>query len=116
MFRKVLIVSMVLALVSGGGFVLWGQSAQGQELTPRERAELQAQYDELLKEIAIQQQIIQDTQAKKNTLQGNVTTLNAQIRAAQAQIDAKNIAIKQLSTQIANKNKVIVQLSDRIER
>ncbi|MFA6408307.1 MAG: lytic murein transglycosylase [Candidatus Paceibacterota bacterium] len=85
-----------------------------QELTPQERAALQAQYDELQKEIAVQQQIIKDTQAKKGTLQGDVTTLNAKIKAAQAQIDAKNITIKQLSAQIAKKNVVIGQLSDRI--
>jgi len=90
--------------------------AHAQDLTPAERATLQAQYDELQKEIATQQQIIKDTQAKKNTLQGDVTLLNAQIKAAQAQINAKNITIKQLSAQIAAKNVVIGQLSNRIAR
>ena len=90
--------------------------ASAQELTPEERAELQAQYDQLQKEIAAQEQIIRETQAKKNTLQGDVTLLNAQIRAAQAKIDAKNITIKQLATQIAKKNEVIGELSARIER
>lgn len=87
-----------------------------QDLTPAERVALQAQYDELQKEIAAQQQIIKDTQAKKNTLQGDVTLLNAKIKAAQAQINAKNIIIKQLSAQIAAKNVVIGQLSNRIAR
>lgn len=87
-----------------------------QDLTPAERAALQAQYDELQKEIATQQQIIKDTQAKKNTLQGDVTLLNAKIKAAQAQINAKNIVIKQLSAQIAAKTVVIGQLSNRIAR
>lgn len=87
-----------------------------QDLTPAERAALQAQYDELQKEIAAQQQIIKETQAKKNTLQGDVTLLNAKIKAAQSQINAKNIVIKQLSAQIAAKNAVIGQLSNRIAR
>lgn len=96
--------------------MLSAHSATAQDLTPEERASLQAQYDELQKEIAVQQQIIKDTQAKKNTLQGDVTTLNAKIKAAQAQIDAKNITIRQLSAQIATKNVVIGQLTDRIAR
>jgi peptidoglycan hydrolase CwlO-like protein len=107
---------MLLIAVFGSSFILFPHVVQAQDLTPAERATLQAQYDELQKEIAVQQQIIKDTQAKKNTLQGDVTLLNAQIKAAQAQINAKNITIKQLSAQIANKNVVIGQLSDRILR
>ena len=115
MFRKVVIACALLLAVCGSNFVAV-HSVQAQNLTPEERTTLQAQYDELQKEIAVQQQIIKDTQAKKNTLQGDVTLLNAQIKAAQAQINAKNITIKQLSAQIAKKNTVIGQLSDRIER
>lgn len=116
MFRKIFIALLVLGAASGTVFALSEPQAQAQNLTPEERAALQAQYDELQKEIAAQQQIIKETQAKKNTLQGDVTMLNAQIRAAQAKIDAKNITIKQLSAQIAKKNVVIGQLSGRIER
>lgn len=105
-----------IALVCGGVIFSVTHTAVAQDLTPEERAVLQAQYDELQKEIAVQQQIIKDTQAKKNSLQGDVTLLNAQIKAAEAQIAAKNIIIKQLAAQIATKNKIINQLSDRIER
>ena len=91
---------------------------QAQELcqTPEERVACEATLAEYEKEIAIQQQIIKDTQAKKNTLQGDVTLLNAQIKSAQAQINAKNISIKQLAAQIEKKSEVIVELSGRIER
>lgn len=116
MFRKVVIAFLLLATVCSGSFFVFQSPTQAQNLTPEERAILQAQYDELQREIAEQQQIIKDTQAKKNTLQGDVTLLNAKIKAAQAQIDAKNITIKQLSAQIAKKNVVIGQLSNRIER
>jgi len=116
MFRKVVLVFFLFVVVCWGGFVVSQQSARAQDLTPEERAALQSQYDQLLKEIAVQQQIIKDTQSKKNTLQGDVTLLNAQIKAAQAKIDAKNIAIKQLAAQIVKKNAVIVQLSSRIDR
>jgi peptidoglycan hydrolase CwlO-like protein len=116
MTRKAVLAFVMIVTVIGSGFLLSQHSARAQDLTPEERAALQAQYDELQKEIAVQQQIIKDTQAKKGTLQGDVTTLNAQIKAAQAQINAKNITIKQLSAQIAKKNVVIGQLSDRIDR
>lgn len=116
MFRRAIIALVLLVAVCGGVFVVSGHSIKAQELTPEERAVLQVQYDELQKEIAVQQQIIKDTQAKKSTLQGDVTLLNAQIKAAQAQIDAKNITIKQLSAQIVKKNVVINELEDRIER
>lgn len=106
--------SLFVVLAAGSPFLL--QSTLAQELSPSERARLEAEYAQLQKEIAEQQEIIRQTQAKKNTLQGDVTLLNAQIKAAQAQIDAKNITIKQLSAQIAKKNQVIGQLSDRIER
>ena len=114
MLRKGVIA--VVLIFCAGSFAVFQSSTQAQDLTPAERTALQAQYDELQKEIAIQQQIIKNTQAKKSTLQGDVTTLNAQIKAAQAKIDAKNITIKQLSAQITKKNVVIGQLSDRIER
>lgn len=114
MFQKASFIVFVFIIVFGGVFTV--NVAYAQELSPEERASLQRQYDELQKEIAVQQQIIKDTQAKKNTLQGDVTTLNAQIKAAQAQINAKNIVIKQLSAQIAKKDVVIGELSNRIVR
>ena len=117
MFRRAALISfIVLAVAVAGAFTLPGQAIRAQDLSPEERAALQAQYDELQKEIAVQQQIIKETQAKKGTLQGDVTSLNAKIKAAQAQIDQKNITIKQLSAQIAKKNVVIGQLSQRIVR
>ena len=116
MIPRVLIGFFLFIGVCVGSTALLGQSVHAQDLTPEERAALQAQYDVLQQEIAAQQQIIRDTQAKKNTLQGDVTLLNAQIKAAQAQIDAKNIIIKQLAAQIAQKNVVIGQLSSRIDR
>ncbi len=116
MFRNGSIVAVALMLACGSFFVISHRVTQAQDLSPTERAELQRQYDELQKEIAIQQQIIKDTQAQKSSLQGDVTSLNAKIKAAQAQIDAKNISIKQLASQIAKKNVVIGQLTSRIER
>lgn len=92
------------------------ESAAAQELTPKERAALQSQYDELQQEIAAQQKILDATRAQKNSLTGDVTALTAQINKAQAEINAKNVQLKQLASQISSKNKVITQLQDRIAR
>ncbi|MFZ1075423.1 MAG: lytic murein transglycosylase [Minisyncoccia bacterium] len=117
MFRRAgTSVFLLLAASFCGVFMLYPSHVFAQALTSDQRAALQAQYDELQKEIAQQQQIIAQTQAKKNTLQGDVTLLNAQIKAAQAQIDSKNILIKQLAAEIQQKNIVIVQLTDRIDQ
>ena len=116
MFQKVFAVFILLAGVCFISFAAYQHSVNAQDLTPEERAVLQAQYDNLQKEIEVQQQIIKNTQAKKNTLQGDVTLLNAQIKTAQAKIDAKNITIKQLTAQIVKKNVVIGELENRIER
>ncbi len=116
MCKKSFAILGILIVLSTGFFAVPWPHTKAQDLSPQERAALQAQYDQLQKEIAVQEQIIKDTQAKKNTLQGDVTLLNAQIKAAQAQIDAKNITIKQLAAQIAKKNVVIGQLTDRIGR
>ncbi len=116
MFRRVLVVLVLIGVVTFAIVTGPFHRIQAQELTQEERAALEAQYAELENEIAAQQEIIKETQAKKNTLQGDVTLLNAQIKAAQAQIDAKNLQIKSLGIEIARKNVKIGELSERIAR
>lgn len=90
--------------------------SHAQELSPEARAALQKQYDELQKEIAVQQKIIDETKAQERSLHGDITTLSAAITAAQKQIDAKNIQLKQLGSEIATKTKTIGELESRIDR
>lgn len=116
MSKRVTVGLVIVGLIFCSGFALSYRPAVAQDLTPEQRAALQAQYDQLMKEIEVQQQIIKETQAQKSSLQGDVTTLNAKIKAAQAQIDAKNITIKKLAAEIVKKNVVINQLTNRIDR
>lgn len=116
MRKRAFAVLFLCAIVASIGIAANRETVRAQDLTPAQRAALQAQYDELMKEIEVQQKIIAQTQEQKKSLQGDVTLLNAKIKAAQAQIDAKNIRIKQLSAQIAQKTVVINQLEDRIGR
>lgn len=91
------------------------QSVHAQELSERERADLEEQYDKLQDEIGQWQKVLDATRQKKNTLQGDVTLLNAQIAQAQAQIKAKNIEIGKIGTQIKLKTARINELSSKIE-
>ncbi len=84
-------------------------------LTAQEQL-LQDQYDALQKEITEWQGVLSDTKKKANTIQGDVTLLNAKIKEAQLTIQAKTIAIGQLSKQISAKNDTISQLDKKITK
>lgn len=116
MFSRVGTGLFLFIAVCTGGFAMSQHVAMAQSLPPEARTILETRERELQKEIEALAQIIKDTQTQKSTLQGDVTILNAKIKAAQLQINAKNIAIQRLSTQIVQKNALIGQLSERIVR
>ena len=89
-----------LALGAGGLFIFGAPTpaAQAQTLSPEQRAVLQAEYDQLQTEIASWQKVLDDTRAKKNTLTGDVTALNAQIAKAQKEIQQRTITITTLGS------------------
>ncbi len=89
--------------------------AQAQEMSPEERSRLQAQYDQLQKEIEQYQKIIDDTRAKANTIQGDVTILDTQIKKAQAEISQRTSTINTLASTINQKTKTIATLESRLQ-
>lgn len=89
--------------------------ALAQNLTPEQRAALQAQYDQLQKEISQWQKVIDDTKDKAKSLQGDVTVLSAQIAKAQAEINQRNNTITQLASAINKKSQTIATLESRLE-
>ncbi|HEV7449008.1 MAG TPA: hypothetical protein VGP13_00505 [Candidatus Paceibacterota bacterium] len=114
--RYIASIAIGTALGVGGFYALAPQApAQAQELTDTQRAALQAQYDELQKEIAQYQKIIDDTKKQENSIQGDVTVLNAQIAKAQAEINQRNTTINTLASTINQKAKTIATLESRIE-
>lgn len=88
---------------------------QAQQLSAEERARLQAEYDKLQEEIEQWQKVLDETRAKKGTLQGDVSALNAQISKAQAEINQRNNTISRLASSINQKAKTIATLEERIE-
>jgi peptidoglycan hydrolase CwlO-like protein len=104
-------------LAGAGGFLYMAHApaADAQTLTPEQRAALQAQYDQLQAEIAQWQQVLDDTKAKKNSLQGDVTALNAQIAKAQAEIKQRGVTIATLQSEIQEKTATISTLEERLD-
>ena len=97
------------------GVMVGVHAAQAQTLTPEQRTALQAQYDQLQKEIAQYQKIIDDTRAKEKSLQGDVTQLNAAIAKAQAEIKQRTNSISQLQDQITHKAAVVQTLQEKLQ-
>ncbi len=103
-FAFVLLITSVACLPAG----------RAQTLTPEQRAALQAQYDQLQVEIAQWQKVLDDTQAKKKTLTGDVTALNAQIKKAQKEIQQRSITITTLGSEITQKTATISSLQQKL--
>ena len=90
-------------------------TVQAQALAAEQRATLPAEYDQLQQEIAQWQKVLDETKAKKNTLTGDVTALNAQIAKAQKEIKQRSITISTLGSEITQKTATIKTLEQRLE-
>ncbi len=116
MGRTIAVIGFALLLGVGGFYTVTPEApAQAQELSAEERAKLQAEYDKLQVEIAQWQKVLDETRAKKGTLQGDVTSLNAQIAKAQAEINQRNNSISTLASSINQKSKTIATLESKLE-
>src|SRR3989338_3060884 len=112
----------IAALMVGAALGAWvaqplfsAPTALAQTLTPEQRATLQAEYDQLQTEIAQWQKVLDETKAKKNTLTGDVTALNAQIAKAQKEIKQRSITISTLGREITQKTATIKTLEQRLD-
>src|SRR3989344_3153250 len=106
---RYIVLCVFVFLLGAGGFV------HAQALTEQDKERLRAEYDQLQIEIAQWQRVLDDARAKKNTIQGDVTALDAQIKKAQAEISQRNITISTLAGEINQKTKTIATLEQRLE-
>lgn len=105
---------LFLALAAGGALALVPHHAYA--LTEEDKARLRTEYDQLQQEIVQWQKVLDDTRAKKNSLQGDVKTLNAQIAKATAEIKQRNTTIATLAGEINEKAQQISVLEARLAR
>jgi len=85
-------------------------------LTDEDKARLRTEYDQLQQEIVQWQKVLDETRAKKNSIQGDVTALNAQIAKATAEIKQRTNTIATLASEINEKAQEIDKLEDRIQQ
>lgn len=78
------------------------------------RAKLQSQLDELESQIAIQQNILNQTKNQDVSLQRDIKILNAQITQAQLAIKARDLAVMQLSGNVQEKETAIHVLNTKL--
>ena len=115
-FGPLMVALLLVALFVTGGFAVVAFTPQiAYALTEAEKATLRAEYDKLQVEIAEWQKVLDETRAKKNTLQGDVTVLNAQIKKAEAEIRQRGTVIAQLAGEINQKVARIGELEDKID-
>ena len=110
--KKIITVILFLSVLV---FWLDAPATFSQALSAQEKARLQTEYDALQKEIAEWQKVLDETKAKKNTLQGDVTILNAQIAKAEKEIKQRGITVTNLNAEINQKVKNITSLEARID-
>jgi len=112
--RCISILAVFLSLGAGSLVLVAPQAAYA--LTDEDKARLRTEYDQLQQEIVQWQKVLDDTRAKKNSIQGDVTALNAQIAKATAEIKQRNNTIATLASEINEKTQQIGKLEDRIEQ
>lgn len=80
-----------------------------------DRARLQAEYDQLLQEIAQKQKELDGQKGQSVSLSRDIAILSTQIKKSKLDIQAKNLVIKKLGGEITQKNQKIQTLSEKIE-
>lgn len=108
-----IILFFVAGIVMLAGFAM---PVSAEFLTDADRARLQTEYDKIQAEIAEWQKILDETREKKNSLQGDVTTLNALIKKATAEIKQRNVSISRITDDIAQKEQRIGSLEEKLAR
>ena len=115
----------VLLVISPTAFVVRAQSTDqpgsapsGVSATPTDtiRAKLQAQLDELEKQITQQQKLLDETKGQDVSLQRDIQLLTGQINQAKLQIKARDIVLSQLGGGIVQKQTVIHGLDTQLDR
>jgi membrane-bound lytic murein transglycosylase B len=86
------------------------------QLSPEERAQLEAQLAQIEQQIAAQQQILNQKKQEGASISRDIAILNAQIKQAQLKIQAHNLAISKLGKDITVKVQIINVLDTHISQ
>ncbi len=93
-----------------------GRAHAQSNLSPEQRAQLQAELKEVEAEAAAAQEQLTRAKAQSASLSRDISVLDAKIRAAQLDIRAKTLLIQTLGEDITSKQKHIDYLESRIDK
>lgn len=88
----------------------------GQESEAERRKRIEAQLEQVERQILQQQVLVEDKQLERQSLERDLDIIDAEITKAQLGIQARSVAISQLTDQIEDKEVVIDVLSERLQK
>jgi len=96
-------------------FILPPQTAFS-ETDPERRKRLEAELQNVERQILTQQRLVEDKQQERQSLERDISIIEGEIKKAQLGIQARAVAIEQLSDQIGEKEVVLDILSERLNK
>lgn len=91
---------------------LWAHA----ETDAEKRARIEAQLQQVEKQMLIQQQLVESKQQERQSLERDLDILDAEVRKAQLGIQARALAIASLTDQIGDKEELISILNERLQK
>lgn len=111
--RRSLAFFFVSMIASGAYFAL---ALPAQAATPEERAALQAQLDQIERDIANNQGVLTDLQRQRTSLERDIAILDNQIAIAQKQIKQTDLTLTQVKNDITDKQQAIRSVDAKVVR
>jgi peptidoglycan hydrolase CwlO-like protein len=111
--RKIIIATSIIVPIAFFG-MLFSTSAFAQQVTPEERARLEAELKQLEVEIAKKQAELNSQKGTSTGITKEITKLQNQIDKARLNVKAKNLEIIKLSSEISNKSSTISDLEGKL--
>ena len=106
--RKIIVVLTMVSLVIP--YVTKAETAA------ERKSRLENQLQQVERQILQQQVLVDGKQKERQSLERDISLINAEIKKAQLGIKARSVAISQLSDQIQDKQGVLEVLSDRLDK
>lgn len=86
------------------------------ETAAEQRARIEAQLQQVEKQMLVQQQLVEGKQQERQSLERDLNILDAEVKKAQLGIQARAIAISSLTDQIGDKEELITILTERLQK
>lgn len=107
----ILACALFLAVLNGG--LVYAQDSA--EVAAR-RAQLEAELADLEEKIKIQQNLLQNKQGERVTLERDIGILEAQIKKAKLSLQARDLNIRKIGGEIGTRSETITKLNEKLAR